>query len=109
MCLCLSDSANCQTFTCCLFLCRIEISAMSRINNTQKEILVDFMSTNYVSLYGKFSKSNGKDLKEILWTRLMVRLNEAGPPQKTAELWKRVSFFYIVALNLYLTKYFFFT
>lgn len=65
---------------------------MSRINNNQKEILIDFMSTNYSSLYGKFSKSNGKDLKDSLWTRLMERLNDAGPPSKDVALWKRVSF-----------------
>lgn len=64
---------------------------MSRINNKQKEILVDFMSTNYNTLYGKFAKRNGKDLKQLLWTRLMERLNEAGPPQKSVDLWKRVS------------------
>lgn len=56
--------------------------------------MVDFMSTNYVSLYGKFSKSNGKELKDLLWTRLMERLNEAGPPQKSADLWKRVSYYF---------------
>lgn len=65
---------------------------MSRINAAQKEILVDFMSTNYESLYGKFSKNNGKELKDMLWARLMERLNEAGPPRKNADLWKRVSF-----------------
>lgn len=64
---------------------------MSRINSAQKEIMVDFMSTNYASLYGKFSKDNGKDLKNMLWMRLMERLNEAGPPKKSSDLWKRVS------------------
>lgn len=64
---------------------------MSKISNKQKEIMVDFMATNYDSIYGKFSKSNGKDLKELLWKRLMERLNEAGPPVKSADLWKRVS------------------
>lgn len=64
---------------------------MSRINPKQKEIMVDFMATNYISLFGKFSGHNGKDMKELLWKRLMERLNEAGPPQKTIQLWKRVS------------------
>lgn len=64
---------------------------MSRINVKQKEIMVDFMSTNYDSLYGKFSNSNGKEIKILLWTRLMERLNAAGPPQKPIDLWKRVS------------------
>lgn len=49
------------------------------------------MATNYISLFGKFSGHNGKDMKELLWKRLMERLNEAGPPQKTIQLWKRVS------------------
>lgn len=64
---------------------------MSKINSKQKELLVDFMATNYISLFGKFSKNNGKELKNILWKRLADKLNAAGPPQKGVDLWKRVS------------------
>lgn len=65
---------------------------MAKINNKQKEVLIDFMSTNYdYIIYGKFAKQNRRELKEFLWKRLTDKMNEAGPPEKTAELWKRVS------------------
>lgn len=64
---------------------------MSKINNNQKGIFLDFMSSNYETIYGKFAKNNGKDLKEVLWMRLVEKLNGAGPPQKDVNAWKRVS------------------
>lgn len=69
---------------------------MSKINLNQKEIIIDFMSTNYDLLYGKLSKNNGKEYKELLWNKLIDRLNEAGPPQKDVLLWKRVRLLIIV-------------
>lgn len=63
---------------------------MSRININQKNILLDFMKTYYVQIYGKFSKNNGREFKDKLWNDLMTHLNETGP-QKSVEQWKRVS------------------
>lgn len=64
---------------------------MSKINLKQKDISIDFMSLNYDLIYGKFSKNNGKDFKELLWNKLIDRLNAVGPPVKDTVLWERVN------------------
>lgn len=78
---------------------------MSRINQNQKDILLEFMAKNYLSLYGKFSKDCGKDFKEKLWNNLLERVNNVGP-HKTLDQWKRVSFFFITLnINCVLIKH----
>lgn len=64
---------------------------MSKITKEQKDFLIDFMSKHYTDLFGKFSADRGKKNKVLLWQNLTTILNQAGPPNKTVEQWKRVS------------------
>lgn len=62
----------------------------SRINQNQKDTLLDLMSTYYGQLFGKFSNEMGKSDKNTLWNTIATSLNENGP-QKSVDQWKRVS------------------
>lgn len=68
---------------------------MTNIKEKQKDILIGFMSVNYVKLFGKFSSEDGNNKKTKLWEDLVEQLNSEGPPIKTIEKWKRVSKIYI--------------
>lgn len=61
-----------------------------RINEKQKEYLVEFMDKNYTFLFGKFSSSCGKTAKDEKWLFLCDELNKLGPPLKETALWKKV-------------------
>lgn len=63
---------------------------MSRITTEQKNIFLDFMTVNQEKLFGRFPSESGKNLKNKLWDELMNLLNDAGPPKKDVEQWKRV-------------------
>lgn len=63
---------------------------MSKVTPRQKELLADFMSEHYIFLFGKFSKSSGKQAKEKKWEEITKLLNDNGPPNKNSEKWKRV-------------------
>lgn len=64
--------------------------APKKINEKQKEILVEFMNSNYAFLFGKFANSCGKKSKDDKWNDLTTKLNEMGPPSKDTTLWKKV-------------------
>lgn len=61
-----------------------------KINENQKEFLVEFMSSNYDFLFGKFANSCGKNSKDDKWDTLTLKLNELGPPTKDLSSWKKV-------------------
>lgn len=63
-----------------------------RINENQKEFLVDFMATNHEFLFGKFANDSGKKAKDDKWEKLATKLNNLGPPKKDSTLWKKVFF-----------------
>lgn len=61
-----------------------------RINEKQKEFLVDFMEKNYKFLFGKFATGSGKGSKDEKWVSLSSELNALGPPNKDVSGWKKV-------------------
>lgn len=48
------------------------------------------MKVNQEKLFGRFPLESEKNLKKKLWDELMNLLNDAGPPRKDVEQWKRV-------------------
>lgn len=66
------------------------ITPTKRINEKQKEYLVEFMDSNHEFLFGKFSSNCGKAAKDEKWTFLCDELNKLGPPQKETAVWKKV-------------------
>lgn len=66
---------------------------MTKVSQRQKDLLADFMSENYLILFGKFSGGQGKNVKSKKWDEITKILNENGPPSKEVEKWKRVRFF----------------
>lgn len=78
---------------------------MSKITIKQKEVLVNYMEDNYRFLYGKFANNQGKKFKDDKWNELNILLNDAGPPKKNVEKWKRVNsmcvFCYAYILNFF--------
>ncbi|XP_070134776.1 uncharacterized protein [Drosophila bipectinata] len=55
---------------------------------TQDSILVDFMKKNLTMAKG-YKKGN-KESNNYKWAELLTLLNEAGPPTKSMDQWKRV-------------------
>lgn len=63
---------------------------MTKVSQRQKDLLADFMSENYLILFGKFPGGQGKNLKGKKWDEITKILNENGPPSKEVDKWKRV-------------------
>lgn len=61
----------------------------SKINQNQKDMLLDYMTKHYIHLFGKFSNKTSNNDKSILWKGIANRLNEVGA-EKSVEQWKRV-------------------
>lgn len=61
-----------------------------KVSQRQKEALIDFMGANFSVLFGKFSSSSGKIVKDKKWNEITNQLNLLGPPTKDIEKWKRV-------------------
>lgn len=61
---------------------------MQNITVKQKQILVEFISTNK-SAFSPNSKNRFQ--REIKWEELAAILNANGPPNKEIEKWKQVS------------------
>lgn len=75
----------------CLFIHLKKSNGMtSRVNQEQKRILLDFMSTNHVQIFGKLSNETTNSDKISLWNKIATSLNEVGG-KKSVEQWKRVS------------------
>lgn len=67
----------------------------------QKEMMINFMEDNYQLLFGKFSNESGRSNKDEKWKLLCVLLNDAGPPTKSIDKWKRVNIFFVIFLSVF--------
>lgn len=63
---------------------------MARVNNAQKQFLIQFVEKHADILFGRFSNSSGSRTKNKLWTEMNDKLNELGPPTKNISNWKQV-------------------
>lgn len=66
---------------------------MAKINNEQREKLLNFMEENYTLFYGKNASMN-LPIKKKKWEILSNDLNELGPPKKDVDKWEKVSLCY---------------
>lgn len=74
------------------------LTSNSSGNSTQMQLSMmdEFMNNHKELARGSFIKSeNGKEKCNKLWIELKTKLNAIGPPTRTVNEWKRVSYIQI--------------
>lgn len=86
---CLYNGLHCNIFN-HIPICYFAV-IMPRVNDFQKKYIIDFMEKYEKILFGRFSSVSGKNKKQRLWNEFVAELNNLGPPNKNAVMWKNVN------------------
>ena len=78
----------------CFILIYIYINSkniLGRINQQQKELLINEVTANYLLLFGTFASADEANLKKKKWAEIVEAINQIGPKKDKAR-WKKVYF-----------------